>query len=487
MNRKGLALLLITVMMAATGCSSAKDARTEEPETISQDETSAESSSTETSEDSADDSDTIDTDSTKMFSSRAQIEETVLFDEKDIKITATELNYDNYNPKLMVTIENNTDKELEFISGSIGYGYNSVNGYMISGAYLNSTVAAGKKALESMVIHTDSLALCGITDIANIEVAFMVQDDDYNEVLETGPIKIETSIADTYDATADPYVDIMNQAVGKTIGSYKISQFEENTIYDQNGVQIVSEGLLEGAASGDQILRLEANNTTEAPVILRVSDVSFNGLLVCDDNWTSKTINAGCKGFIELEISDMVDYYFLEPFDLSSVAQVDFILTPLDTNYKQTGSEQSIELALSDEDASFDTSGEELYNSNGVRVVYKGVYDESGSARTYKHAILMIENTSSGTIWADAGYNNLSVNGYMADYIAYSTILAAGQTGIMDVRITNRELEKLGINDISDITEIELKLELKDLNYSTIDTPILKMIESPFELDGTGK
>ncbi len=46
--------------------------------------------------------------------------------------------------RLNLTIENNSDKDLSFTSGSMGYGCNAINGYMIQGGYMNADVSAGK-------------------------------------------------------------------------------------------------------------------------------------------------------------------------------------------------------------------------------------------------------------------------------------------------------------------------------------------------------
>ena len=53
------------------------------------------------------------------FKQNATIEETVLYDENDVKITATELNYGNYKAELKLMIENNSDESLSFIAGSV--------------------------------------------------------------------------------------------------------------------------------------------------------------------------------------------------------------------------------------------------------------------------------------------------------------------------------------------------------------------------------
>ena len=56
-----------------------------------------------------------------------------------IKIfTATELSYTDYSAELNLLIENNSDKNLSFISGSMGYSCNAVNGYMVNDGYLNA-------------------------------------------------------------------------------------------------------------------------------------------------------------------------------------------------------------------------------------------------------------------------------------------------------------------------------------------------------------
>ena len=64
-----------------------------------------------------------------LFKTSATIEETVLVDEGGVKITATGLTYTNYSVDLALTIENNSGKNLSFVTGSLGYSCNSVNGY----------------------------------------------------------------------------------------------------------------------------------------------------------------------------------------------------------------------------------------------------------------------------------------------------------------------------------------------------------------------
>ena len=120
------------------------------------------------------------------FHKNASLAETVMVDEGGVKITATGLNYTDYSVELELTIENNSGKDLSFISGSVGYNCNSINGYMVRDGYLNCDVADEKKANDSISFSYDGLMLYGIHEIADIEIGFDMSDEDYNHTY-SGP------------------------------------------------------------------------------------------------------------------------------------------------------------------------------------------------------------------------------------------------------------------------------------------------------------
>lgn len=55
------------------------------------------------------------------FSGTGTIEDTVLVDEKNVRITADNLTYSAYQTTMDLLIENNSDQDLSVISGSIGF------------------------------------------------------------------------------------------------------------------------------------------------------------------------------------------------------------------------------------------------------------------------------------------------------------------------------------------------------------------------------
>ena len=156
------------------------------------------------------------------FALQATMEETVLVDEKDVKITATALQGTSNQVELSLAIENNSDTDLSFLSGTMGYSCNSVNGYMIDDGYLNVDVVAGKKANETIKFSVDQLELMGITDIADIEIGFHIQTSDYDTYLRTGPRQLRTSLSDFYDYSADTYQEAINNGEFAQIYRYSM-------------------------------------------------------------------------------------------------------------------------------------------------------------------------------------------------------------------------------------------------------------------------
>ena len=85
-----------------------------------------------------------------------------------------------------VMIENTTDKDVIVQVRDV-----SINGYMVNEAF-SCNVAAGKKANDSIEIYQDELDKNGISVVNTIEAKFVAFDaDSYNDIYETGPIKIK--------------------------------------------------------------------------------------------------------------------------------------------------------------------------------------------------------------------------------------------------------------------------------------------------------
>ena len=114
-----------------------------------------------------------------------------MYDKDNVKITATNLEYGEEAANLKLKIENNSKKKLTFSAGTMGYGVNAINGFMVSGGYLNCEADAGESIDEEMSFDYEELILLGMKEIADIRVGFTISDEDFNNIY-TKPVQIKS-------------------------------------------------------------------------------------------------------------------------------------------------------------------------------------------------------------------------------------------------------------------------------------------------------
>lgn len=405
-----------------------------------------------------------------QFDPSATIEETVLVDESDVKITATGLKYTAYDVKLSLAIENNSDQNLSFYSGTLGYSCNSVNGYMVDDGYLNADIAAGKKSNETVSFSVDELTLLGISGIADIELGFNITDAQYNDYLLTGPRQLKTSIADSYDYEADTYRRSIADNI-PALGS-TVDYDSEEVVFDQKGIRVVSQTLVTNS-SGEQALLVETENTTSDPVYISVGDVALNGLSVQSGTWSTDWISTGKRRIITMNLSNMLDESHRAAFGLEDLGQVTYTLELKDSDRDTLIVPQTLTLAVPGGNASYDPSGEELYQEDSIHIVSKGLAPDSFELSDDIHLLLLVENGTNQALTFNVDYDSISVNGYMTDFICYSRTVAPGGSGVLDVELMSSSLEENGITKLESITEVELTVEAKNNSYKTVAKPVV--------------
>ena len=239
------------------------------------------------------------------FQKTAMIEETVLYDAQDVRITATGLSYNSTSVDINLDIENNSNKDLSFTACTLGYSCNSVNGYMIPDGYLNCDVTAGKKANDTITLSYDALMVYGIFELSDIELGFTITDDDYNKIY-TGPCPLKTSLADTHNYDTPYYREMITSKALQNAFAYSVSYFSDDALYDQNGISIVSSALCVNK-DDETVLLLEIVNGSNETVDVTTSQVSVNGLGVYSGTWSIDMINPGKTCIATLSLSDMAN------------------------------------------------------------------------------------------------------------------------------------------------------------------------------------
>lgn len=190
----------------------------------------------------------------KNQSTKVTIEEQVLYDENDIKITATGMEDSLFGTDLKLLIENNSGKSI-----TVQARNSNVNGYMVD-TMMSADVASGKKANDSLTFQTSGLKESGIEQIAEMEFSFYIFDSDtWDTILETDLITVRTSIADGYVQNYDD---------------------SGNLLVDAEGVKIIGKGLSANDSFWGPGLILYIENNSDKNVTIQVRDVSINGFMV---------------------------------------------------------------------------------------------------------------------------------------------------------------------------------------------------------------
>jgi len=258
------------------------------------------------------------------FSKKATIEEKVLYDKDNVKITATNLEYGEEAANLKLKIENNSKKKLTFSAGTMGYGVNAINGFMVSGGYLNCEADAGESIDEEMSFDYEELILLGMKEIADIRVGFTISDEDFNNIY-TKPVQIKTSLADSYDYSKNSknyHKAITSKAVKYTY-DIDIPYFETDEIYSSNGIKVVSEGYMKNA-DGDRVLFLEVQNNSENMIYFQTSDLKVNEKKLYDGTWSYDCILAGCTTLVNIDVDYGIESYAENTKDFEQVETIGF-------------------------------------------------------------------------------------------------------------------------------------------------------------------
>lgn len=106
--------------------------------------------------------------------------EQVLLDQNGIKITFTGIEEERSRVNIKLKIENNTEAPIMVQQRDM-----SVNGIMMDGIF-SPTIAAGKLANDEITIYSSDLEENSITQIENVELKFLVfNDDTLDTILES--------------------------------------------------------------------------------------------------------------------------------------------------------------------------------------------------------------------------------------------------------------------------------------------------------------
>ncbi len=244
-------VLTLFVLMAAASGSSEKTETKEIKDTSAAEKTEKE---TTVADDTKKDPETEETTTTTEAAKQVSIEEQVLIDQNDVKITAKEYVLDTiWGDGIKLLVENNSDKNVTVSCRAL-----IVNNYMITDLF-SCSVAAGKKANETLNLSSSGLKAAGISEVGQVEVYFHVYDSDsWDGIFDTDVVTIKTSAFDSMDTTPDDS--------GKEL-------------YNEGGIRIVGKYVDEDSFWGAGILLYMENNSGKN-IGISCDNFSVNGFML---------------------------------------------------------------------------------------------------------------------------------------------------------------------------------------------------------------
>ena len=265
------------------------------------------------------------------FDDSATIEETVLYDENNIRITAISLEYNYYSARLNLKFENMSEKNLEFFAETYGYSVNGINDYMIEDGYMHINVAAGESGEDYIEFAYNELYIHGITEIAEIQVGFDIQDEEYDDIY-TEPLTIKTNIAENHNYEDSGYATIVQSKALKSAYGLDTLYFAQDKIYDSYEISIISEHYLINK-NGERILILEVQNATDDTVYFKTNNITVNDISIYESTWNYESITANKKMLVTIDLDNILDEEEWQEKEISEIESIGFSLETYDDKY----------------------------------------------------------------------------------------------------------------------------------------------------------
>ena len=393
----------------------------------------------------------------EMFVEKPTIEPTVLYDQGNICITATGIHYSSYQAELALLLENNTETEWSIYSNTLAYACNSVNGYMIPCGYVVEDLPAHSSVETTAKFLASDLVIFHITDIADIEMAFMLRDDDHNYIY-TGPCPIKTSLADTYDYSSASYVAGVTNSWLSQEYNYTIIDTLKSKLYDANNV-VIDSGVIMKNKDDNLDISLEVQNRSGKPITFSIENLSINGLIIYTGTWDSTTINSGKKAVLDIDLDSVVDDGVSKYINNNNPSIVDFELVQYDTNGNLLSSPSPVHLSFGGEEA---VKGTEIYRSNDIVISQLGVAEEIDEYNTDYHIPLVYTNLTSKDIYIHISYDEGVTINDTKDVFAsvYSFTIPGNSKVLRDIKIDELSFRDAGISGWEEVNNISITIEI---------------------------
>lgn len=240
----------------------------------------------------------------------------------------------------------------------------------------------------------------------------------------------------------------------------------ETVLVDEAGIKITATGLESDAIFGSELKLLIENNSGK-DLTFQCRNASINGYMA--GTVMSVNVASGKKANDSLTFMEAD----LEACKIDAIADMEIAFHIFDTsNWKTYLDTSAIQVKTSIADTypyRYDDSGNLAYEGNGVKIVVKGLSEESSILGP--SIVVYIENTSGQNLTVQT--RDVSINGFMVN-ATFSCEIAAGKRAVDAITFLESDLEK---NGITAITDVELSFHIFDSETwnTTVDTGAIQI------------
>lgn len=268
--------------------------------------------------------------------------------------------------------------------------------------------------------------------------------DESLSVFTEAPDTKNTEVIDS-EAFASNENDVSSESIAEN------AAIEQSVVYDHNGITITVKGIDYYAFSGPAINFLFENNSPTS-VTIQSRNVSVNGYMV--DPIMSTDVAAGKKSNDSMTFlrSDLAEA------GITTIADIEFSFHIFDDDSWDSIDDSDIirieTSAAKGFQFTYDNSGNQVYNDNGIEIVVKGLSEESWMGTD---VVIYICNTSNKNVTVQA--RDVSINGFMIDPV-FSCDVISGKHAIDALSFFRSDLEENGIE----------RIESMELSFHVFDT-----------------
>ena len=286
MKKLSSLLLIVLIVLTLASCDSPKS---------NQESPTTEDNSTETSGEFL-----------KPFDTSGTISPTVLVDQDGVKITANSIDYADYDLKVEITIDNNSDMDIYVGSNNMGSAWNQINGTMVYDGWIYEEIKAGESVDATMNFRYRTLEIYGINEIADMVLSFDVNDLENYETLFVADGKLETSLKGSHDYDTNYYQGAIINPNIMAKNEYTVENFDDSEIFNVSGVKVSSVAAVKNS-SDETALFLEFNNDSPDDYVARILNLKLNDALLYEYYWDSLNLSANSKAILDVDLSYLLE------------------------------------------------------------------------------------------------------------------------------------------------------------------------------------